>query len=553
MPLQHIRRWQPWPRSVFWAASPQRALVETLLLQAPLLLWALLVEPHASFFTQLNLVGSLVVVAGPVAILWCVFRMRRPARPWWVRVAIFSGMGLTLALTPTTMLVILWRTVNARGGPNATVGLGRFPLPNFIGAWLLAFTLAFLVSRLGARLVYNWNSLRRTHLVWSLTHAHLLVVVLGAGVLSVALVMVDLARTGSVALRVVPGLFVIFIVTVAMLLIVLPPSALFSYLFAQRTTRRLETLADATSVLRGGDYTVRIPVEGEDEVAQLQADFNAMAADLERAHQALRAERDTVATLLRSRRELVASVSHELRTPVATLRSYLESTRIHWDGTSPATLPHDLEVMERETIRLQSLINDLFTLSRAEVGRLEVRTAPTDVGALAQHCIETMAPLAWQSGRVEVFARPTHQLPLALVDAGRLEQVLQNLLHNAIRHTSPGGIVAIECVPEGAMLALHVRDTGEGIAAEDLPHIWERFYRSDMARLHPESGSGLGLALVKELTEAMGGSVGVESTLGVGSCFTVWVPRAEPGTVALDASRTRATDRPHAAEATLTS
>src|SRR5262249_38050383 len=137
------------------------------------------------------------------------------------------------------------------------------------------------------------------------------------------------------------------------------------------------------------------------------------------------------------------------------------------------------------------------------------------------------APLAWRSNRVEVMAEAAPDAPLAWVDEARLEQVIANLVHNGVRHTPPGGIVSlwVEGAPDG--VALQARDTGEGIAAEDLPRIWERFYRADAARLHPESGSGLGLALVKELTEAMGGSVAVESVVGQGSCFTLRLPSAE--------------------------
>jgi signal transduction histidine kinase len=288
-----------------------------------------------------------------------------------------------------------------------------------------------------------------------------------------------------------------------------------------------------------------------------------MAADLERAVAELQTERDTVAALLRERRELIASASHELRTPVATLRGYLESTLAHWNGQPPATLRHDLEVMERETIHLQRLIGDLFTLARAEVGRLELRRTPTDVGLVVRRIVETQAPLAWQGSRVQVVAVVASGLPLALVDASRLEQVLRNLLHNAVRHTPPGGIVALEASDEageasvvgagaGAVSAgwvrLRVKDTGEGIAPEELPHIWERFYRAESARARGDGGSGLGLALVKELTEAMGGTVGVESTPGEGSCFTVRLPQVAQQTAQQAAQQVERVERGEQAE-----
>src|SRR5262249_18013557 len=174
----------------------------------------------------------------------------------------------------------------------------------------------------------------------------------------------------------------------------------------------------------------------------------------------------------------------------------------------------------------QSLIADLFTLARTEVRRLEMHAAPVDLAQLSNSIVEKMAPLAWKTGRVEMVAEVSSNLRPARADANRLEQVLQNLLHNAVRHTPPGGIVAMAVDEEDDSAILHVKDTGEGIAEDELPHIWGRFYRTDRSRERLEGGTGLGLALVKELTEAMGGSVFVESKLGEGSCFTVRLPLA---------------------------
>jgi signal transduction histidine kinase len=138
--------------------------------------------------------------------------------------------------------------------------------------------------------------------------------------------------------------------------------------------------------------------------------------------------------------------------------------------------------------------------------------------------VDALAPLAWRSGRVDVVAELPDNLPPARADEVRLEQVFSNLLRNAIRHTPPGGIVAVVAVAEEAAIRIEVRDTGEGIAAEDLPHIWERFYRGANARAHDRRGAGLGLALVKAYVEAMGGQVAVTSAPGEGSCFTLRLP-----------------------------
>jgi signal transduction histidine kinase len=518
-------RWQ----SLWLSASPLHAVIETLLVSVALLFLPLAFIaplPH-SLFPQITSVVNIILLDGPICALWCAVRLRLYRGPWWLGMVMDSVIGATLGLIPTSMIVVAFELVSRAHGLSAvvTARLHDFPIVGFATLALVAFGVEFVVFRLGVRLWLYWDRLRRTRLRWALTHAHLMIVVLGAGLLG-ALLLTIRSSSSRFDASIVPVLFFLAAFTVLALLIVLVPSALFSYLFARPTTRRLEALAAATTALRDGNYGIRVPVAGEDEVAQLQTNFNAMAADLERAVRELKAERDTVTRLLHARRELVASVSHELRTPVATLRSYLESTNTHWEGVPPTTLRHDLQVMEHETIHLQALIDDLFTLSRAEVGKLDMRCELTDVEALARRVVQTMAPLAWQSGKVDVVVEAPALVPPALVDAHRVDQVLQNILHNGIRHTPPGGIVAVALAAEPEAVVLRVQDTGDGIAAAELPHIWDRFYRTERSRGEHGSGTGLGLALVKELTEAMGGTVEVDSVLGQGSCFTVRLPRA---------------------------
>lgn len=526
------KRW----KTLWLHTHPVQAVAEALIPQALVLVWAVVVVVTHLRSGVGPIYGPIIIilfVSGVASLLWAAFRMRLAKRRWR-RLFINLAAAFVLAIAPTIIITLLvqslWTSqprVQIRAA--SLQGLvADFVVSRYYVLWMLVLALAFLFVRMGISLLIWWNRLRRRSLVWALTNAHLLVVVIGGGVFAAFLVITNVYFTHSLEPQILPILVFLGILTVIAVLVVLPPSLLFSYLFARRTTRRLLALAAATNALRAGDYNVRAPVEGGDEVAQLQTNFNAMAADLETTVRDLEAERDTVSHLLDARRELVASVSHELRTPVSTLRSYLESAQAHWneEDTPPSSLRRDLEIMERETKRLQTLIEDLFTLARAEVGRLELRCVAVDVSDEVRRIVETVAPLAWQSGRVEVVAEVAPALPLALVDSNRLNQVLQNLLHNGIRHTPPGGIVAISASANAERVMLQVKDTGEGIAADDLPHIWERFYRSDRARMQSATGSGLGLALVKELTEAMGGSVWVESTPGQGSCFTVSVPRA---------------------------
>lgn len=553
----HVAR-QYW--GALWLQThPVRAIAEALIVQALALLWAIVIVPAEIWAVVIApaearqrsgaINGSIVVIlfiSGVASLLWAAFRMRLAAS-WRRRLLVNLVAAFVLALAPTIIITLLVQSLLASIPPtqireaSLQSWVADFLLSRYSLLWMLVLAGAFLFVRTGISLLIWWNRLRRRSLVWALTNAHLLVVVIGSAAFSAFIVLTNVYFTHSLEPQILPILVFLGILTVIAVLVVLPPSALFSYIFARRTTRRLRALAAATNVVRTGDYSVRVPVEGADEVAQLQANFNAMAVDMAAAVHDLEAERDTVSHLLAARRELVASVSHELRTPVSTLRGYLESASAHWseEDAPPSSLRRDLEIMERETRRLQTLIEDLFTLARAEVGKLDLRCVPADVGEEVRRIAETVAPLAWQSGRVEVVAEVAPDLPLALVDSNRLYQVLQNLLHNGIRHTPPGGIVAISASADEQCVILQVKDTGEGIAADDLPHIWERFFRSDTARLQSATGSGLGLALVKELTEAMGGSVSIESVLGQGSCFTVTIPRAADLTPGASASRHR--------------
>jgi signal transduction histidine kinase len=183
--------------------------------------------------------------------------------------------------------------------------------------------------------------------------------------------------------------------------------------------------------------------------------------------------------------------------------------------------------MEDEVVRLQRLIDDLFTLSQAETAGLSLKPASTDLAPVIRRRVEALAPLAWERDRIELVADVPDTLPSAHVDEGRFEQILTNLLRNALRHTDPGGIVAVTVAAESQAVRVEVRDTGAGIRPEALPYVWERFYRGEDARARDARGAGLGLALVKELTEAMGGRVAAQSTVGEGSVFTVWLPRCE--------------------------
>ncbi|MEN6410894.1 MAG: ATP-binding protein, partial [Anaerolineaceae bacterium] len=311
------------------------------------------------------------------------------------------------------------------------------------------------------------------------------------------------------------------------IILVMPPAALFSFLYARKTTARIDKLANAARALEQGHLETRVTIEGEDEVAQLQGSFNSMASQIQQTLTELQIERDKVTVLLKSRQDLVAGVSHELRTPVAVIRGYTENLLAPDPARTEETSQQQLEIMEKEILRLQALLDDLFTLSRVEVGKLTINCRPLNLADSVNQAVKTFAPIAWQTRRVEISAQLPTDLPPVNADESRLAQILTNLIRNAIRYTSPGGLVLLSAASESRFVRLDVRDTGEGIAPEVLDHIWERYYQAPDAQNNEQTDSvGIGLALVKELTEAMQGSVSVASTVGEGSCFSIFLPCA---------------------------
>ncbi len=514
--------------ALFVQAHPGQALLEACVLgwAAVAALFALRAGLRSSAMTQ----GALFTGGG--AALWCALRMRVPSQSISVRRIVRE---MLVALSLSLLLAVGWWLLGRLGGSQPSSPNGGQTRNAIL--FLLGSGPELLVLRVGVTLWLTWTALRRRRLLWSLTHLQVQVVLLFA-ILAAVLFVIGLfvegylpsntpegsgllKLTDTLIFTIFPFFSVVAVSTLLILALVLPPTALFAFMHSRRTTQRLEALARAATRLRSGDYRARIGVQGEDEIAQLQADFNAMAEGLEQAMFELESERDKVESLLQSRRELVASVSHELRTPVATMRGYLESVRDLEPDGGAGEWKQDLQIVENELVRLQGLIEDLFTLSRAEAGGLALDVQPTEVGPVVQRRVEATAPMAWRSSRVEVTAEIAPSLPPALTDERRLDQALINLLRNAVQHTMPGGVVVVAVQAEDEMLRIDVRDTGEGIAPQDLPHIWDRFHRGQGSQ-----GAGLGLALVKELTEAMGGTVTVNSTVGEGSCFTLRLPLA---------------------------
>lgn len=277
---------------------------------------------------------------------------------------------------------------------------------------------------------------------------------------------------------------------------------------ARRIVGPIQAMMKASQRIAAGDYRQRIQVPSQDELGALARAFNRMADTLERTEQ--------------RRMELIGDVAHELRTPLSSMKGVMEGLV---DGVLTAE-PATFLLVQREVSRLQRLVYDLEELSRAEAGQIPLEprpVAPADlVGAASDR-------LWSQFEDKEVSLRPDvpTDLPQVRADPGRIIQVLLNLLGNALQYTSSGGQVTVQAWRDGREVVIVVQDTGIGIPAEHLPHIFERFYRVDRARSRPGGGNGIGLTIAKHLVEAHGGRIWATSPgPGQGSTFSFTLPIA---------------------------
>lgn len=303
-------------------------------------------------------------------------------------------------------------------------------------------------------------------------------------------------------------------------------AGLVGYVLSRRLVSRLERLGHAAEALAEGDLSQRVDEGSADEVGQLARRFNAMAERLAKMVDELTVARDRTEATLKAKRELVANVSHELRTPLALIRGYVESLTLPATDADPARRRDYLTVVERETENLSRLIDDLFILSTAEAGALPLTLGPVALSDVVQQMADSLRPIARRERQITVVTTVPEDLPPVWGDQQRVVQILGNLVRNALRHTPEGGLIALRAVRQDGWVTVSVEDTGEGIPPERIPYLFDRFYRGDQARDRASGGAGLGLAIVRELVEAMGGDVSVESTVGQGSRFSFRLPLA---------------------------
>jgi len=281
-----------------------------------------------------------------------------------------------------------------------------------------------------------------------------------------------------------------------------------TFFLSRRILAPVKGLTQTARRLGRGDFSQRIEVRDKGELGELAQAFNSMANDLERAEQL--------------RRNMTADVAHELRTPLTNLMGYLEAVS---DGVKNPDA-ETIHTLHDEASALTSLVDELQELSLAEAGELKLHCQTEDISRLINQGVTSLR-LQVEAKGVSISVDLPDNLPLVSIDSQRISQVFRNLLDNAVAHTAEGNAITVTARQQDNQVRVSVADTGEGIPAEELPNIFERFYRVDKSRARATGGSGLGLTIVKRLVEAHGGTIEARSEVGQGSRFSFTLPISE--------------------------
>jgi signal transduction histidine kinase len=280
-----------------------------------------------------------------------------------------------------------------------------------------------------------------------------------------------------------------------------------SVFLSRRTLAPLRSMRSAAEQLGAGDLSQRVTVSGTDELGEMARTFNAMAEGLQEAEE--------------QRRNLMADVAHELRTPLANIQGYVEAMR---DGLMQADAG-TIDTLHQQVLHLTHLVEDLRLVAVAESGSLRLDPQPNSIEAVVRTTVEASRPRAEAKGiamRVDVPS----DLPLVPMEAARIGQVISNLVENALQHTADGGHVDVLVALGESTVRVSIEDTGVGIPAEEIGRVFDRLHRVDPSRSRETGGAGLGLTIAKQLVEAHGGSISVQSVQGEGSRFSFELPLA---------------------------
>lgn len=303
------------------------------------------------------------------------------------------------------------------------------------------------------------------------------------------------------------------------------PAVLIAALAARWISRRFATIMAHATELARGNFRARLSETGSSEFGQLAATLNETAANLQKTVEQLEHEHTELERVERIRKDFVINVSHELRTPLASIQGYTETLM---DGAlaDPAHNMRFLGIIRHNAERLARLTEDLLTLSRIEQKRQRLEFTSCAVGSLIEEALDVVKPIA-EKKQIHLQLDEAPADLQAWCDPEAVLQVLSNLLDNAVKYTPEGGRISAGARQTGRFAELYVRDTGIGIPAEDLPRLFERFYRVDKARSRELGGTGLGLSIVKHLVAAQNGAVRVESRPNLGSTFFFTLPLDE--------------------------
>src|SRR5712691_6360073 len=308
-------------------------------------------------------------------------------------------------------------------------------------------------------------------------------------------------------------------------LIIAVLAALAAILFSRTITRPLAKLTKAVDVLASGDYSAQVKTNARGELGELATTFNEMAARLD----------DDVNELRRQelwRRELIMNITHDLATPLTAIAGLGESLV---DGVNESREDYEAtgRIIVRETLRLRRLVKDLHIMAKMETGAMQPQCTAVRLAALVDEVLAVLAP-EFERADVEPRNAIAYDLPPVQADADMLMRVFSNLCDNALRHTPAGGVVVIDAAQRDNLLEVSVTDTGQGIPAEALPRVFDRFYRAAVSRQVTTGGSGLGLAIVRAIIEAHGGSVRAENVPEGGArvVFTLPLDVCDPAVIA---------------------
>lgn len=285
-------------------------------------------------------------------------------------------------------------------------------------------------------------------------------------------------------------------------LILLAAALLLSFFLSRSFTRPIMEIKKVSETMVSGDFSARVKLKKQDEIGKLAETINYLGQQLAKIEQL--------------RKDLIANISHELRTPLSIIRGYAETIR-DVTGDAPEKREKQLGIIIEETERLSKIVDDILNLSQLQAGYFHLNKSRFPIKDVLDAVVKRYDVLSEKTG-VQIVLQDSNYA-LVEADEKRIEQVLYNLINNGINHTLPGGTVTVKAIDYMKVVRIEVSDTGSGIPEEDLPHIWDRYYKAEKTTDKSSMGTGLGLAIVKSVKEAQQAAYGVESKKAVGTTF----------------------------------